>query len=306
MKPEKTMKFLAVLNRDGGTLRTSDLNALSRRIRATLEKAGHEVVIEIAEGGRIVEALAAAAADSEAEIVLAGGGDGTVSAAAAALKDSRKALAVLPAGTMNLFARGLGIPLDPDEALAAFASGTIRAVDLASANGRIFIHQFSVGLHPDLVRLRDAMNYRSRIGKIRASLGAALLVLRSPPRLRATLEFDGRQLAVTASNIAVTNNLFGEGHLPYADMPDKGELGIYITRARRSADMARFMLYLCVGRWRDNPEVEIHRAREATLHFPSLKRMPRSSMDGELCVLEERTTLRILRGALNVLVPADR
>src|SRR5690606_18763132 len=122
----------------------------------------------------IADALARVAAAPDVDVVLAGGGDGTVSAAAGALMETGKALAVLPAGTMNLFARGLGIPLDLEDAVAALATGTVRAVDIATVNGRPFIHQFSVGLHSELIQRREAMSYSSRPGKIRASVMAAI------------------------------------------------------------------------------------------------------------------------------------
>src|SRR4051812_31452565 len=104
------MRFAAVLNRDGGTLRTIDLSAFSDRMRQTLESAGHSIDIDIVAGKEIVAALDKAASRRGVDVVLAGGGDGTISAAAARLMNKKKALAVLPAGTMNLFARGLGIP----------------------------------------------------------------------------------------------------------------------------------------------------------------------------------------------------
>ena len=107
------MRFAAVLNRDGGTLRTIDIDAFASRMRETLEAAGHSVTIEIVSSDELEQALDKAAA-GRADVVLAGGGDGTVSAAAARLMDKKKALAILPAGTMNLFARSLGLPLTLD------------------------------------------------------------------------------------------------------------------------------------------------------------------------------------------------
>ena len=299
------MHFFAVLNRDGGTMRTADLAILEASARAALEHAGHTLRIESVPGDEVVAALARAARDDQAEIVMAGGGDGTVSAAAAALMDSDKALAILPAGTMNLFARGLGIPLQLDAAVKAFATGVVREVDMASANGRPFVHQFSIGMHADLIEKREALSYSSRLGKIRASVRAAVETLRDPPRMRVHVELNGADLIATTSSIGVSNNLFGEGHLPFASMPDKGELGIYITRARRRSDIFRFLLHVAAGRWRSNPQVEIHRSRQVTLTLDGSIRRFRCAIDGELHELEKRTEIRSHPGALKVLVPAD-
>ncbi|TIO14583.1 MAG: diacylglycerol kinase family lipid kinase, partial [Mesorhizobium sp.] len=137
----------AVLNKDGGTLRTTDVAAFADRVRELLEAAGHSVQIDIVAGGEIATALEKAIAMRNVDVVLAGGGDGTVSTAASLLMNKKKALAILPAGTMNLFARSLGIPQTLEAALKAFTDAEVKAVDMATANGRPFVHQFSIGMH---------------------------------------------------------------------------------------------------------------------------------------------------------------
>ena len=196
-KKRELMRFIAVLNRDGGTLRTIDLDAFSSRMTETLEQAGHSIDVECVAGHDIKAALAKAAT-SRADIVLAGGGDGTISAAAAALMGKKKALAILPAGTMNLFARGLGIPQSLDAAVQSFAHGEVKPIDMASANGRPFVHQFSVGMHAKMVGVRDKMEFASRLGKMRASIRAALATMLDPPAVesladdRRRRDFDAR------------------------------------------------------------------------------------------------------------------
>ena len=208
------MHFIAVLNRAGGTLRTMDLDQFCARLRDRLGEAGHTVAICQVEGKELLAPREPAVADRKADVILAGGGDGTISAAAGIVMGTDKALAILPAGTMNLFARSLGIPLDLDSAVAAFATGSIRKVDVASANGRPFVHQYSVGLHAKMVKMRDQMNFSSRLGKIRASVRAAFSTIWRPPSLRVRIEVDGTEMLVRTPGIGVTNNLFGEGHLP--------------------------------------------------------------------------------------------
>mgnify|MGYP001165980378 FL=1 len=103
----------------------------------------------------------------------------------------------------------------------------------------------------------------------------------------------------------MSNNLFGEGHLPFAEMPDRGELGIYITRAKRRSDMFRFLLHLAAGRWRSNPQVEIHRSDRVTLTLLGSYRRFRCAIDGELHPLERKTEVICHPRALKVLVPAE-
>lgn len=298
------MRFAAVLNRDGGTLRTIDLDEFCDRARRTMEAAGHSLDIDIVDGSDIAASLDKAAARRGIDVVLAGGGDGTISAAAARLMGRRKALAILPAGTMNLFARGLGIPRTLDAAIEAFAGGEVMAVDIATANGRPFVHQFSIGMHARMVRLRDRMEFGSRLGKIRASARAAWATIDNPPAMDVTLAIGEAEVKTRTTGIGVTNNLFGEGHLPYADNPAGGVLGIYVTMARQRGDLLRFFFNMARGRWRDNEHVEIHQSDKVTLKIHSRARKFSAVLDGELVGLERETAIEIHPGALKVLVPS--
>jgi len=154
------MRVIGVFNRDGGTFRTTDMEAFARRAMEIFAAHGQSLETRVVAGDELVDELRDAA--GRADLLLAGGGDGTISAAAAAAYRKGIPLAVLPAGTMNLFARSLSVPLNLDDALDALAGGEVRSVDIATANGRPFIHQFSVGIHPKLVKLRETLSYRSR------------------------------------------------------------------------------------------------------------------------------------------------
>jgi len=297
------MHFRGILNREGGTLRTLDLDAFSEKMRATLEGAGHTLDLHVVEGKSIVAAIKAAV-ESDCDVILVGGGDGTVSCAAGLLAGTEKVLAILPAGTMNLFARSLAIPQELDAAVESFADGKVKAVDLASANGRLYVHQFSVGLHPKLITLREEGDYSSRIGKIWGSIRAAVVAFLNPPLLRATLVVDGQHLSIRTPSLGVSNNLFGEGHLPYADAVDDGVLGVYVTRARRKRDLARAMAGMALGRWKTNAHVDVQHAKEVTLTVASASRRLGCAIDGELCPLEDVVELKIHPAALKVLVPS--
>ncbi|MDP3898295.1 MAG: diacylglycerol kinase family lipid kinase [Mesorhizobium sp.] len=298
------MRFRAILNRQGGTLRTTDLNAFSARMRETLEAARHSMDIRIVDGKELVAALREAAAADDVDAIIAGGGDGTASAAAGCLMNTDKILAILPAGTMNLFARSLAIPLDLDTAVQSFASGKVHLVDVATANGQPFVHQFSVGMHAKMVKLREKMDFDSRIGKIRASARAALDTIMNPPSMVVDLDMGATSMTVHTSGIGVSNNLFGEGHLPYADDPTGGILGIYVARALRRRDVIWLSLSILIGRWGSNPQVEIHQSDSVVMRFSHVHPRHRCVIDGELCKLESSVTIQIHPKCLRVLVPA--
>jgi len=254
----------------------------------------------------VAEAFDKASAARGVDVVIAGGGDGTISAAAARLMGKKKALAVLPAGTMNLFARGLGIPQNLDDAVKAFADGEIIAVDMASANGRPFVHQFSIGMHAKMVHLREKMDFGSRLGKIRASARAAWSTLNNPPAMNVTLTIGEAEVVARTSGIGITNNLFGERHLPYADNPAGGVLGIYVTMTRQRGELLHFFFNMARGKWRDNQHVEIHQTDKAVLHINTSGKRLKAVLDGELIGLEPDTVFEIHPKALRVLVPAGR
>ena len=83
-------------------------------------------------------------------------------------------MGVLPLGTLNHFARDLGIPTDLEEAVRVVVEGTVREVDVGEANGRVFVNNSSIGLYPDAVSLRDAWMERDSMHKWVAMGRAAL------------------------------------------------------------------------------------------------------------------------------------
>jgi YegS/Rv2252/BmrU family lipid kinase len=92
------------------------------------------------------ERLARTAVESGVDLVISSGGDGTVTACAAGVAGSDIPLGVLPAGTGNLFARNLGLPLDLDAALGIALNGAERRVDVGVANERPFLVMAGIGI----------------------------------------------------------------------------------------------------------------------------------------------------------------
>jgi len=175
------MKTKAILNRDGGTLKTADVDALAAHLGRAFARAGHEIDVEQVSGSDMIAALRQAGDDDRVEAIIAAGGDGTVSAAAEIAWKSGKVLGVLPAGTMNLFARSLLMPLDLDRAVSALAWGQVIDCDIASANGKSFVHHFSVGLQPRVISERDQTQYNSRLGKLVSGASVAVASRTQPP-----------------------------------------------------------------------------------------------------------------------------
>jgi len=296
------MRFIVLINREGGSFKTTDLDDFSSRLEEIMQAAGHELEICIIEGREIDEKLKSLTQREDCDALVVGGGDGTVSAAAGAMMNSDKMLGILPGGTMNLFARSLGLPLDIEEAAEVFAKGFARKVDIATANGRPYVHQFSVGMHPKLVKLRENSAFQSRFGKLRASTVAAIRTLFNPPRLSGKLTLDGETIHLRTPSLGVSNNMFGEGHLPYTDRPDGGTLGVYVAIAEQRRDLFRFAADMLMGRWQTAPEIDVRQANKASLQVAPGNRTLECTIDGELIDLEKTTEFEIHAGALTVLV----
>ncbi len=157
---------------------------------AELEAAFPRAVVVRAAPGRDLDEQLDEAATAGGEAVRAigvAGGDGTVAAAAAVAGRRRLPLVVVPTGTLNHFARDVGV-YDLQEAVDATAAGEAVAVDLAMVEvhpasdsdevirTRCFLNTASLGSYPDLVRLRE--QWQPRWGKWPAFAAALIVVLR--------------------------------------------------------------------------------------------------------------------------------
>ncbi|MGN6550109.1 MAG: diacylglycerol/lipid kinase family protein [Pararhizobium sp.] len=298
------MRIQAVFNRDGGTFRTMDMEAYCRRATEVFEAHGHDFSCAIVEGREVESALAEAAGRGDLDAIIAGGGDGTISTAAGICWKEGMPLGVVPAGTMNLFARSLKLPLDVEEVLEVLAAGTVRNADIASANGRAYIHQYSVGLHARMVRLRNSYRFSSRLGKMRASVRAAFNVMFDPPVFTAICEVNGVEEKARTSAISISNNHFGADPLLFAESLSGGELGIYIAGAMTPGSVAHLVFDILRGKLKESEVVSERGATHVVLRFPRLSRRANAVMDGELLPLEPEVSIRLHAGELKVLAPA--
>ena len=297
------MKLNAVFNRDGGTFKTTDMEAYCARATETFRRRGHELSCRIVEGKEIMKALEEAADEAGVDGLIAGGGDGTISAAAGVAWKAGIPLGVVPAGTMNLFSRSLKLPLDIWQVLDTLAQSQVQQVDIGTVNGRPFIHQFSAGMHARMVRMRNAMNFASRLGKMRANTRAAFGVMLQPPRFEVIFDIDGdgRNEQRDVSAISVSNNPFGSNPLFVADDVTTGKLGVYLADPLTPSGVAHLVYDILRGRMQDNQAVTASTARIVKLHFPSHRKGAACVVDGELLRMPRDVEVKLHPGELKVL-----
>jgi diacylglycerol kinase family enzyme len=167
----------------------------------------------------------------EGRIVVACGGDGTVSAVAQHVAGTRGTMAVLPAGTLNHFARDLGVD-DPDTALAALEAGHTTAVDVGRAGDRVFVNTVVFGIYPEIVKEREERE--QALGKwlaLAASVGS--VVIGFDP-LEGRIAADGRVRRLEATAVFVGNDRFSTrpGSLGRRLRLDEGVLDLRVVRTR--------------------------------------------------------------------------
>jgi diacylglycerol kinase family enzyme len=188
------------------------------------------------------------------------------------------------------------------EAATAIAASSPRPVDIGRANGRVFIHVVSLGLHPAMVAEREKREHGSRLTKMMGSAGAWARVLRKPRRFHLSIGTDGERMETATIGAVVSNNPLGKGHLPYADRLDGGVLGLYVTTAKTRGEILRVTAGAAFGALADSPLVEHRETTAVEITVGSARGVP-LTIDGELLRLTGRLTIEAVPGGLMVLAP---
>jgi YegS/Rv2252/BmrU family lipid kinase len=172
-----------------------------KTLRFLMENA-HRFALYATNHGGEAEELAARFAGEGERIVIAAGGDGTLNAVVRGLAGSDTALGILPAGTMNVFARELGIPFGQlSRAFEVIERGHVREIDLFEANGAPFIQMAGVGFDAKVIE-ETTWESKKILGPL-AYLLAAVKVLGEKPQKMEVVFDDGHReegVAVLAGN----------------------------------------------------------------------------------------------------------
>lgn len=249
-----------------------------------------------------VDAQARAAVDAGGRVIVAAGGDGTVNAVAAAVVGRDIPLAVLPTGTLNHFAKDMGIPLELPEAVGVACDGVVRRVDVGEVNGRIFLNNSSIGVYPRIVELRNRHGGRGAAKWI-AALWATLAVLRRRPFVGVRIRTDDEVVVRRTPFVFVGNNEYKMMGLSAGsrDSLSDGFLAVYVMRgSHRSGVLGLAWRVL----WRGVDGVdELELLKVTDTEIETRRRRLQVSLDGEVVVLESPLTYRVRPAALGVLTP---
>ena len=295
------MRAKVLLNRGGGAVAADDQAAAD--VKKALAGAGIEGDIELVKGTEIA-AHARAAVERGDPLLIVGGGDGSVSAAAGVLAGTETRLGILPLGTLNHFARDLGIPSGLGEAAATIAAAGERSVDLAEVNGRPFVNNATIGVYPLMLLDRESQQRRLGRSKRLAMVVASLRTMWNFHAWRLRLIADGGEERVDTPLLFVGNNEYRLA-LPGAgrrESLEDGRLSVLVMRSKSLPGFIAATARALLGIPREDDMEHLQGVSE--LRVDSGRPQLSLGIDGETATLETPLIFRIRKRALRVIAPA--
>lgn len=271
-------------------------------IDRALKAAGIEAEIRSTPGHQLA-AAARAAAQGGADVVVAAGGDGTISAVASALAGERTLMGVLPIGTLNHFAKDLGLPLDLEQAARIIAQGHVRDIDLGEVNGRCFVNNSSIGLYPRIVTRRNEQCERLGRGKWLATALAVLATFRRYPLVQVMLDTGRQEFFRETPFVFVGNNHYEMSLLSMGSRKrlDAGRLSVYFANRTGRFGLLALMVRALFGRLNQARDFDV--LDLARLRIDTHKKSLHVACDGEVLRLDPPLEYRVRPAALRVLAP---
>ena len=272
------------------------------RLKDVFATAGRDARITLAEGGaKISSAMRREVADG-CETLIAGGGDGTINSGAAAVLGHKISLGVLPLGTLNHFAKDLGIPLDLEEAARVVLEGVVCKVDVGDVNGRLFLNNSSLGVYPAIVRLRERYQARGR-GKWIAALWASLAVLRRNPFMGVRISAEGETAVRRTPFVFVGNNEYRMAGLNpgVRESIARGHLALYVLNAGGRMGLLQLAWGVVLRGAAEVKELDLITVEDITVE--TRRRNLQVALDGEVVTLQSPLRYRVKPAALEVHVP---
>ena len=289
-----------LLNCNAGTVGGD--RKIGEKVSEAFARAAIDTEVELVEGGKC-EVRCRAMVERGDPLIIIGGGDGTISAAASALADTDTVLGILPLGTLNHFARDLGIPTKIEDAVELIARQPGRLVDVAEMNGRLFINNSAIGLYPLMVIDRDLQRRRLGRSKRLAMIVASLRTLARFNHQRLSLTINDQEARIDTPLLFVGNNEYRTdiGAAGQRESIEDGKLSVYVMRKKTRRGLIAASIRALFNRSRSDDMVRIEGVER--LRVSSRKRQLAVSLDGEVVRAEPPLDYRIRKKALRVIAP---
>jgi diacylglycerol kinase family enzyme len=284
----------------------------SRSGKASNPDAGHELQGLFAQAGAKVRiervptpleiGARARQAAARGDLLVAAGGDGTAGTVAGVAVETGATLGVLPMGTLNHFARDVGVPQDLAQAVAAIVEGDRREVDVGEVNGRVFINNSSVGIYPRMVWEREAEQRRGR----RKWIASAIAVMRTWRGYRIVvvrLGINGSEAVVRTPFVFVGNNEYkAEGfELGGRTTLDGGRLSVFLAPECGRFEILSLPVRALLKRLNEGAPFASFSADALTVEVPYPQ--VRIALDGEVAMMRSPLVYRVRPRALRIITP---
>jgi diacylglycerol kinase family enzyme len=297
---ERAGGISVIINERSGPAARPDAGA---EIQALFARAGAQVRLErVREPGDIAARARQAAA--RGDVLVAAGGDGTVGAVAGVAVETNAPFGVLPMGTLNHFAKDLGVPLDLEGAVSVIVAGHVRRLDVGDVNGRVFVNNSSVGLYPRMVWERRSEQRRGH-RKWTAFAIAMLRTWRNYRLVVAHLVVEGQEAVVRTPFIFVGNNEYtAEGfQLGGRSRLDAGRLSIFMAPDAGRFEVLTLPLRAVTNRLGSDAPFAAFQAETVAVEMS--RRRVSVALDGEVALLQAPLEYRVRRRVLRALVAAS-
>ena len=298
-------ELFIVMNRGSGA---AEKDEVREAIAAELERAGRPFRFVPVASGQILQACLEGARQARegGGILVAAGGDGTINCAAQAALAQDCPLGVIAQGTFNLFARQLGLPLEPAEAARALLAGQPEPVQVGWVNQRAFLVNASVGLYPQLLADREAV--KQKLGRRRwiAMLAALKSLLEWRRQLVLDAELDGRLTQLRTASVFVCNNRLQLQRIGVEEdvvaQVGEGRLAVLLMPLLGTWAKLRMVAAAAVGQLAAEREVRSFTLRTLNVGTRKLRRL-KVATDGEVQWMELPLRFTVAPRPLHVMLP---
>jgi diacylglycerol kinase (ATP) len=242
------------------------------------------------------------AIDGGADLLFVWGGDGIVQRCIDAVGTAPVVIAILPAGTGNLLARNLEIPIDLEQAVEVGLHGAHRTIDVGRVNGERFAVMAGTGL--DALMIRDAdRSLKDRYGRAAYVWTGAKHLKMTPFRARVEVDgtpwFDGKAGCVLVGNVG---KVFG-GVEAFDDVdPEDGLLELGVITAKGVTQWTRALVRTAVGSADRSKFVQTTKAKKIKIKLD--RKMP-YQLDGGDEKAVDRLKIKIEPAAVTICVPEE-
>jgi diacylglycerol kinase (ATP) len=306
MRPSLTSnpQVLIVYNPAAG--QSNNLQTTLDRVANLWRDRGWQVQIAAttASGDATVKAQQAAA--SGYNVVIAAGGDGTVNEVMNGLVGTNTALGTLPLGTVNIWAREMGLPMDLLKAAESLTKSELAQIDVGMAGDRYFLLMAGIGFDAAVTATVSASE-KKLLGAI-AYIKQAIQVAWSFRGVRLKLKIDGKKVRGKILMVVIGNSQLYGGVVKFTANAtiDDGLLDVCVIKGRGMLSAPRRLISIFARHYNRDPQVKYYQAKQIEIRGKRGKDLP-VQIDGDY-LSTTPMSFRVVPSSLWILVPpnADR